>query len=60
MIKLKIVEADDTLKLTTLKSRYNRLAIQLNRSARLEPEKDTKKLSEGLKALEDQINSLHN
>ncbi|MDO1449442.1 hypothetical protein Q0590_24415 [Rhodocytophaga aerolata] len=57
MIKLKIVGADDPVRLTALKSRFNRLATQLNRMVRMKPEEDPKKLQDGLKALEDQINS---
>ena len=59
MIKLKIVQADDSVKLTTLKSRFNRLATQINRATRLEPEKDSGKLIAGLKVIEDQIENFH-
>ena len=57
MIRLKIVEGDDPVKLTVLKSRFNRLATQINRMARIKPEEDQKKLYDGLKALEEQMNS---
>lgn len=56
MIRLKIVGADDPIKLTMLKSRFNRLATQINRMARTKPEEDQKKLQNGLKLLEEQIN----
>lgn len=50
------MQADEPQKLTLLKSRYNRLATKMNRMARMEPEQDQKKLQEGLKSLEAQIN----
>jgi uncharacterized protein with ATP-grasp and redox domains len=59
MIKLKIVGAEDPARLTTLKSKYNRLATQINRMARLKPEEDPEKLQQGLKVLEEQISNFH-
>jgi hypothetical protein len=49
MLKLKIVELEDSAKLATLKARYNKMVTSMNRMARLEPQKDQKKLYEELK-----------
>ena len=57
MLKLKIVELRDPAKLSALKTRFNRMVTSMNRMARLEPEKDQKKLYEDLKFLENQINN---